>query len=240
MIVDIGNVFPTYKDPLKAEYLMETMTQIGYDAINIGNQDFYFGQRFLLKLQRKYQLPLISGNIYYKDTKRLFAKPYIIREFDCNTFLGIPYRRLKIGIFGLTGVKPHLTAEEVERELDIESPVKAAQNIVNKLRKKCDIVILLAQLNIEECKELAQSVEEIDIIIGSGRKTSEVRIGETLIVPSGFQGKYIGNLEIYLDTAKEVTSTSWKLAALDKKVKEDSTIMRLIAEYANLKKLKKL
>ena len=211
MVVDIGNTFATSRDSIKATYMMEIISRMEYDAINLGRRDFCFGQRFLTELQRNYQLPFISANICYKDTRRLFAEPYLIKKFNCKSFLGIPYDCLKIGIFGLTGASPLPGPDSTEQQLEIETPLESARSLMKVLRKKCDFVILLAQLDMEQCTEIARDVEGIDIIVASARKGDEIQVDETLIIRSGLQGKYVADVRISLSEDNDIAEKNWEL-----------------------------
>ncbi len=210
-----------------------------YDAINLGTRDFCFGQRFLTELQRNYRIPLISANIRYKNTRRLFAEPYVIKKFNCKSFLGIPYDCLEIGIFGLTEAPPVSGPDSTEQELEIETPLESAKSLMRVLGKKCDFVILLAQLDMKQCTEIARDVEGIDIIVASARKGNEMQVDQTLIIRSGLQGKYVADVKISLNEDKEIAEKDCKLVPLDKKIKEDSTVVELITEYLKSTKLKK-
>ena len=87
LLVDIGNTLSPSTDALKADYIAEIMLLMGYDAVNLANRDFALGQTFLKRLEARYGLPLVSANIAYKETGKLFARPYVVKRFARKTLI---------------------------------------------------------------------------------------------------------------------------------------------------------
>ncbi|MFQ5864853.1 MAG: multiheme c-type cytochrome [bacterium] len=208
---------------LKVRYLLKGMSLLKYDAINLAEKDLQYGREFLEDLRKEYQLPFISANVHYSGTKKLFAKPYVIKKLG----------GVKIGIFGVTKAEGMQRFVSPETGFEISDPFLAAQASVEKLRKKCDVVIALSHLGLNGSRELAKKVQGIDIII-SGHQGKHLRqpeqIGNTVIMQTGSQGKYLGQIDFRVSSNK-FALIEGKTVALSKKIVDDAALSKVIKEY---------
>ncbi|MFQ6113518.1 MAG: multiheme c-type cytochrome [bacterium] len=208
---------------LKVEYLLKGMSLLKYDAINLAERDLQYGPEFLQKMKQKYRLPFISANVYYTGSKRLFAKPYVIRKLD----------GVKIGIFGVTKAEGVGGFVNPETGFEISDPFVAAQATVEKLRKKCDVVIALSHLGLNSSRTLVRKVEGIDILI-SGHQGFHLRkpeqIGNSVIMQPGSQGKYLGQIDFAVSSNK-VTSIEGKTIPLSSNIPDDALLSKVVKEY---------
>ena len=114
LILDSGDIIGGRgkKEQLKGEFLFKAFSQLKYDVINLGERDFLQGFQFLVEMKNKYNLPLISANIFQPGEKNLVFPAYVIKELkgfqQGDTF--IP--PVKAGIFGVTMYRSQLTYEQ--------------------------------------------------------------------------------------------------------------------------------
>ncbi len=217
------------------------MATLGYDAINVAGWDFFLGEKFLKDLQDKYRLPLVSANIRYKDTGRHFARPYMVKRYGGKSFLGIGYGGLKVGIFGVATPEAigRIKPQKEDRPLVVDDPTEIARRMVGKLRGRCDLVIMLTDLEVSQSRELAKKVKGIDLIIG-GRTGSVEKEPEkeetTYLAVAGTKSYYAGDLTLSLDTMGRLNSIESHSRLLDEKIKDDPGISKLLGEYKERKK----
>ncbi len=217
---------------------------MGYDAINVAGWDFFLGEKFLKDLGGKYKLPLISANIRYKDTGSHFARPYIIKRYGGKSFLGIGYGGLKVGIFGLASpaaierIKP----QQGDKPLVVDDPTEVASRLVHKLRGKCDLVIVLTDLEQSQSQELAKKIEGINLIIGGRIGSVEglpEKVGETYLAVAGTKSYYAGDLILSLNPRRRLESIESRSQLLEEKIKDDPGILELIRAYKKGQKIRK-
>lgn len=223
LLVDCGDFGSTLseKEKTKVGHLLKGMAMMGYDAINLAEKDLQYGAEFLQSAQKEHKLPFISANIYDKSSGKLFAKPYVVKEI--NGF--------KVGIFGIEtdAANPRL----VHFGFEAKDPVAAAKEMVEKLGQKCDVVVALAHIGLTKAKELAGQVKGIDFIVSGYRwdKTySPVMVGETVIMQSGTQGKYMGHITFNLKDNK-ASMVAGKLVNLNSKIADDQKLADFVSEY---------
>jgi 5'-nucleotidase len=129
---------------------------IGYDGLNVGDNDLILGVEYLRALQKHSKIPFLSANIKERKTGNPIFTPYLIKEINGS----------KVGIIGLLtpDMPPHIY-EKMENYF-IEDPMMVAIGIINGPIANCDHIIILAHLNFPEIESLAQSIPRISIIIG--------------------------------------------------------------------------
>jgi len=138
--------------------------RVGYTAMALGEMEFMYGLEALKRCIKEANFPLLSANVIYEDTGEYFTKPYFI----CNTSDG-----LKVGITAVTDPDIPLSAYGFSN-LEVDYPSACLSEIVDTLKteKDCDLVIVLSNLGEKEDRNLADSIEDINIIIGRGARTT--------------------------------------------------------------------
>jgi 5'-nucleotidase/UDP-sugar diphosphatase len=238
--VDSGGFAARYgvADTLKSQYLLHGLSLLHYQVLNLGDDDLCLGSKFLARMHKKYRLAFISANVYDAKTKRLFAPAYVIKRVGGMKILGIDFGGRKIGILGVTNDECFPECRIRGRfPFTVSDPIQAARSVVEKLRHSCDLVIALAHLGTDQCSRLAQEVPGIDLIV-CGHATSpekDPRIaGKTMIVQSGAQGRYIGEMEIELGPHQGISSYRTNLIVLDKNIANDPEMNRIVEKYKNV------
>ncbi len=209
-------------DMLDAEPDFKLMNQLGYAAMTLGNHEFDKGRDVLLKQKEWAEFPFLSANIVKKDSGELLVEPYTIKEFD----------GLKVAIFGLTAEDtPVLTLPENTADVEFKNATETAKELVPKLREEADIVIALTHLGFWENLtgeyfssgdlSLAKAVPGIDVIVGGHSHTAVTEaevVGDTLIVQAGEWSKYVGRLDLTIDSdADKITEYTYKLIPVNMK-----------------------
>lgn len=225
LLVDCGDFgYTTGKaQTLKVEYLLKGMGLLEYDAINLAEKDLQYGREFLERMRDQYDLPFVSANVYQAGTDKLFAKSHIIKKIG----------GVKFGIFGIMNTKGISRMVTPKTGFEVKDPLTAAKKAVKELRKKCDVVIALAHMSLNGSRDLAKQVQGIDFII-SGHGGSHIRqpekIGETVIMQPGSQGKYLGQLD-FVVTGETVSQVRGKTVDLSDKIKDEANLAKVIKEY---------
>jgi hypothetical protein len=254
VLLDAGDLlFDTYSVPenirdssaKKAELLFAAYSKLGYDALNVGDQDLALGRDFLLDKAREFKINLISANIVDSQTGALVFKPYIVKEIG----------KTKIAIIGVMNDKISLDSLGPQMAgLRVADATEAVRKYVNEVRGSVKAVILVSQLGITGDNQIAKEVKGIDLIVGGHSKTylgQAVKNDSTLIVQASEKGKYIGKIELQLKGSwpynfvditskqaedvkkleKKLSPYSHQMAPLDKNLKTDMQMDSLVSRY---------
>jgi 2',3'-cyclic-nucleotide 2'-phosphodiesterase (5'-nucleotidase family) len=236
LIVDTGNFAKGRGSAnlIKANYLARAMTDMGYDAVNLAREEIMLGSQQIMELKDRERLPLVSSNLYRREGKRHLVTPYVIKRVDSSRFLGFEYGGLKVALVGLTGeeLRDHM-GRVVPAELYLEESQKALSTTLEKLRRHCDVVIVLSDLDLAQARQLAQEVAGIDLFfIGRGAKAKHVeKIGQTIFVYPAAKGDELGDIVLVVDEHGEVTSHQVEWTLLDDKVADNPEMNQLLADY---------
>ena len=191
------------------------LNMIGVDAMALGNHEFD-KPRDVLELQMKVaKFPFLSANIYYKDSGKLFAKPYIIKDFG----------DLKVAIIGVTTEETKILEPIYIEDLAFEDAAKAVQKYVDELRDKVDVIIVLSHLGFGEPRgnyntswSLARKVHGVDVIVdGHSHDKGMKVINGITIVQAGYYTKWLGRLDLDVENGK-VKVLGWKAIPINLKV----------------------
>ena len=169
------------------------------DALSPGNHDFNYGAAQLNTMAKKLKLTVLSANVVDKDTgKRMFKDRKIYR---------LP-SGLKVGVFGLTTPETaYKTSPLNVQNVKFLNPIEVSQEMVRKLRPKCDVIIALMHMGVDASSEftserIAKEVPHIDLIVDGHSHTAlpeGLMANDTLIVQTGSHGYKLGRATITLE-----------------------------------------
>ncbi len=213
---------------------MRALSQLKYDAINLGERDFLQGMNFLIDMKKKYNLPLISANVFEPDGKKHAFLPYIIKELKGFQYGNNYIPPMKLGIFGIMLFRSQLIFEKNDPKLVVGDPIEAAKNVVSQIRDKCDIIVGLVHLPYAQLTDFVKSVKNVDIIIAGHDPVVRMqpqKAENTIIIVGGNRGQYIGDLRLILNDKRKIIDYEGKVVTLDQKIKDDPEMSKLITEY---------
>lgn len=219
LILEAGNLLvnqptiPTeeYDDRLKiATAQIELGNLLGYQAYNVGGNDFSLGKERLLHLQQVARFPFISANVADSVKGRLLFKPYVILKAGTKRF----------GVVGITSRGRYPISGMI-----IKEPLQALKNVVAQIRPQVDYVIVLAAVNSEDEKQLVDADLAVDFILIAGMyryaQSLEVK-NRSFIARAGTLGKYVGILTVEVNDAgkpiQDVSNIRAQLEYADKRL----------------------
>jgi len=223
-----GNPYNDYHE--KSQFpIIDLENHIGVDIAVIGNHEFDFGVELLNERLKEAKSIAISANIKLEGSGLVGIKPYHIFK----------KHGIKVAFLGLTEVDS-LTGKPstlLERVADIEffDPIKTAVNY-RFLRKKSHVFVALTHIGLREDLILADSMPELDLIIGGHSHTllkePEIQNG-VLITHAGSRARHVGKTTILLKkgVVSQITNEMIDLATWEGAV--DSVIVEKIKNYEN-------
>lgn len=221
LLLDAGDIFQgtPYFNFYGGELEFKLMSMLQYDAATIGNHDFDNGIEGLFEQLPHAKFPFISSNYDFSNT---------IMDGKTQEYKVFKKAGVKIGVFGLGIELQGLVNREDYKETKYLDPVEVATDMSRQLkqREKCDLVICLSHLGYEYSsnkisdKKLAQQTDDIDLIIGGHTHTfmekpeavTNKSGKKVLINQVGCYGLYLGRVDFYLDTEKNLKASGMGLA----------------------------
>lgn len=221
----LGSLFYTkYKESVPAVFL----PRLGYTAMTPGNHEFDEGCDLLRSLSRAMATPIVAANLELGP--EVSAKTGgAEKQPGHSPWIVVEKKGRRIGIVGL--VTPSTRALGAPcAESRFTDPKDALRNAVSELSARgVDIIIALTHLGLTEDRDLARSVDGVDVIVGGHShsllsNTDPKAVGPYPIVeksPSGqpvpivtafYGGRLLGRLSVAFDA--EGRPTAWEGAPL--------------------------
>lgn len=227
LLLDAGDLLgdTMIADLTKGEALLAVLNRLNYDAMTIGNHEPDFGGAVLRKRAGEAKFSFVAANLEEPPDGKLLLKPYLIR-----TVGGV-----QVGVLGLAYPKTaRTTAAKNVEDLKFTEPVAAVKRYLPKMREDgAEIALVLSHLGLGGDKQLAESVPDLDVIVGGhshNRMTEALRVGRTLIVQAGAHGSDLGRLDLTVKDGK-ITAHKRSLIPLDhENVPSDPDAAKLVLE----------
>jgi len=187
ILLDAGDFLSVSdRQPFKDSLVCVAYGLTDYDGIGLGDQEIFRDENFLTTNIPSIHAPVIASNI--KSQLPIKTVPYIILERQ-----GIKIRIL--GIIGSDVFKYY--PEEIKNSVEIIPPETAIKQIIDGMEEKVDFTILLSHQGYEKDLELAEKLENIDLIIGGHSQTVVTEPEKTngiVVAQSGKEGYYLGKI----------------------------------------------
>lgn len=212
-----GGLFDEYTqnaelDSKRSKVNLKAMELMRYDAVNISDNEFNFGRKFLEDCLNGIKMPYLSSNI-----KLGSLAPFIIKDVG----------GVKVGIIGVSGV----FSEQKAGGLKPMDPAQAVKGAVGELRKNsADIIVLLSSAGVEQDFDLAKEISGIDVIIESaGKKETQMEslIGSVIFAGASWQGKKLGKLNLTVKD-KKIINHSIEEVRLSDKISDDQSVLSVL------------
>jgi 5'-nucleotidase len=240
VVIDAGDIFQgtPYFSLYHGQIEVEMLNRAHYDIFTIGNHEFDDGAKNLADQLRLAKFDIISANLDASALPELdkLVKASVVKTIGSQkvAFIGAITPSLTNLSLILAPIK--LKAQGNDWYLPIANEAKKLKlNGINK-------IIVVSHCGVELDKEMAQSIEEIDAIIGGHSHTrlnKPVKIkhnDETncLIVQTGCYGRALGKLTLAFDDNGNLVlpDTRYQLIDVTKNIPEDLDIKNYLSEKA--------
>lgn len=184
LLLDSGDALLSYPLPEANRTMLQLLSIAKYDALNIGDQEFVESADFIFRETAALQLdlPHLSGNLDWKSGENA-QLPGIVTT-DVN--------RLKINIYGV--INPAVFEFISVPEIRVNDPAaKAADWPLDESA----LQILLYHGSFENAAAfVGQHPGIAAVILGHNQTQRETVEKGTIFLETGFEGEYLGHLEI--------------------------------------------
>ena len=227
-MVDAGDLFGTRNknQRFQSAFLAEMTGEMGYDAIGLGERDLNFGLSFLKEMIEKFSLPFTNANVRDVKTGELILPEYMIVERS-----GIKY-----GIVSVMDPMYRIITMTAEEDLfQVDEPVAVLRDLLPRLRKEADSILLLSHLGEHGTVNLIKEVKGIDMcVIGHTSSTIKIEriIDDTAIFCSAYEGRTIGRANLFVDNADgRIMAIDVGITTFDDKIDDDEEMLARVEQY---------
>ncbi|MDL2289898.1 metallophosphatase [Paludibacteraceae bacterium OttesenSCG-928-F17] len=185
---------------------IDALNRMKYDAATLGNHEFDNGMDTMAVILSNANFPIISSNYIFESSfLSNLIKPFIILERE----------GVRIGVMALNINPKGLILQNYYKGMKYLDPISTAIEISGFLKKdlKCDLVICLSHLGVEEEVpnqvtdfDIIKNTQFIDVVIGGHshkiieNKTEKNKDGKDVIIAQmGKSGFYLGRIDLLLE-----------------------------------------
>ena len=241
---------------------VRAQSEIGYDAIVVGNHEFDRGaQNFIDQEERWKTFPLLAANYLFNDPTRPYTKQYVA---NISPVTVLDVQGLKVGVIGMANLSSLNSLPQQGNSLGVTplDPVQSAQNWIDVLRPNVDLIVAVSHQGLSEDEDLARNTHGLDVIMGGHlhivlnppEQIPDLDGRNVLISHSGAFLKYLGRLDLVVRKSTdpiaakkdgfEVVSFRYKVFPIDNRVDEeiastpkDESQLRGVDAYARVQQI---
>ncbi|MGC9317941.1 MAG: metallophosphoesterase [Armatimonadota bacterium] len=187
-----GNLYVRPVEPV-----LELMSAAGYDAMAVGNREYFFRKRGMLHKTRQAGFPVLCANVLPREGGMGHIRRWVVLQRG----------DVSVGLFGLapTMVEPGSIWERLS-DLRFVDWRRAAREAVEALRGEVQWLVALSHRGPEDDLALAELCPEIDLILGGhSHSQGDHLVGSrpTLVSYSGHHARTAAVIKAHRDEADQ-------------------------------------
>ncbi|HQR37577.1 MAG TPA: hypothetical protein PLF26_04165 [Blastocatellia bacterium] len=222
---------------VKNEWVLRAYEQFKLQAANVSQRDLPFLATMMTKADYAANLKqfpmldrMVSANVVPASDAVVAFKPYVIVDVRSKRAGAKPVR------VGILGVSDQQAEKKPVAGYNITDPVEAARKVVPELRKKCDLVIVLAYTDRDLAKKIGLDTTGVDLILAAHQfplyNTVE-EAGDAVVAYVANQTKWIGEMRLYKSSdSKDMAITNYlhRDVPLDSIVPDDPDAIKVVQQ----------
>ena len=213
VLLDVGCLGNGTRDfeVLRAEATLRAMKVLGYDAVNVGEHELWLQADGLARLSAL-GVPFVSANVLDESNKPVVAP-----------FIRLRHETLSVTVTGVVDAKP----DSLGSDLQVDIPREALGRLIPQLRQQADVIVVLADLELQAVTALARDYPEITLILFRGRGDSlpPQVVNRTTIASIYGESLYVGDLTLRWDENGQV-STHGEAILLDDRFSPSQAVVQ--------------
>jgi len=210
----------------RSRFVASMMVYMGYDAVAVGERELSYG-RMVIQDELKSGVPLISANVYFEG-KSFFDGSRVVKVGG-----------VKVGIISILGENP------VEsRGFEVRDAAGLIEKEIEKVKRKADVVVLLAHMSREKLMKLIPSLSGVDMIIrghAAGEEEVEGSCVDTLggtfedmgipVFFAGDRGRVIGKIDLSWNSTDGLRILGNEVITLKRSMRRDTLVTAKMMEF---------
>jgi 5'-nucleotidase/UDP-sugar diphosphatase len=227
LLLEGGDIFQgtPLSSVFKGEPDFRFLNMIGLDAMVLGNHEFDFGIEILRQRIQEANFPVLAANVLHEQGGGLLARPYVLRTLSNG---------VRVAIIGfVTDDTPETTDPLNVSGLVFQPPLLAASRYLPALEDSADVLLGLTHIGREADKLLADTFDELDVIVGGHDQVlihKPLQMGDVLIAQAAEHGLYLGRVDLTVegDEVELVADTVYPITGA---IPDDPAVAQMVASY---------
>jgi hypothetical protein len=213
---------------LQADFMAKALGLLQYDAVALGEKDLAYGRARLQQAAIDHGVKFVCANAVDRTTKEPIFPPYVVAERE----------GVRVAFIGVVSPERHIIAQVesalLEHQIELKDPTEMTLKILDEVRAKADLVVLLSHTGIETSEFLAEDLPVDVVIVGHYPAIQEEpkKVGGAVFAMAGSKSDRFGTLDLTLaEDLSAVTAFSGAAVRLLSKGPEVVELVALSAEW---------
>ncbi|MDZ8028918.1 MAG: bifunctional metallophosphatase/5'-nucleotidase [Nostoc sp. DedQUE01] len=210
--------------PLAGQQMVSVMNALGFDYATFGNHEFDLPQDLFYQRLQESRFRWVSSNVSDSAGQPLKGVPRSI-VFNVK---GDRTAVVRVGLIGVT-----LDSNQ-PKYVTYTDPIATAKQQVSQLKGKVDIIVALTHLSIEDDRRLAETVPEIDIILG-GHEHENIQQWRgrdfTPIFKADANARTVYVHQLSYDTVTRSLAINSRLVPITDKIPDEPKTAKIVKEW---------
>jgi hypothetical protein len=221
--VDVGDAIGGREDYdiIQYRYMLQAFADMNYDVLNAGHREAQLSATQLQDLRTHSPLPLMSANLVDRSSRKPLLDSYRIVQRN-------GMRICLVGVVDPNGVG------ELGDGLVIEAMESAITRVIEEVRGRTDMIVLLAFADEEKLMRLAQQFYEVDVILGGKvrQPAQELRKeNRSLIYFVTNEARALGILTLKIASDRSIAPGDNKILLLHDRIPQAPEFIDLVRQY---------
>ncbi|MBI3654210.1 MAG: 5'-nucleotidase C-terminal domain-containing protein [Acidobacteria bacterium] len=205
--------------------IVPALNALGVELMTPGNWEFGFGPEVLRARLAEMQFPVIACNVEQAASGDHEFPPSVVRDIG----------GVRIGFIGITSpIVTQTMPKKFGAGLRFTAPADTLPRCISQLRRdeQAELIVVISHLGFPQEVKLATEVPGIDVLLSGhthNRLAEPVRVGQTLLLQSGFDGAFLGRLDIEVTNGR-ISTFRHQLIEVAESIVADSKTERVINE----------
>ncbi|MBW4493768.1 MAG: bifunctional metallophosphatase/5'-nucleotidase [Oscillatoria princeps RMCB-10] len=143
-------------EPLAGQQIVAVLNAMGLDYATFGNHEFDLNEKQFKARLKECRFKMFSSNVFEAAGKPFDGIP----PDEIITVKGNRGSQVRVGLIGVT------IDSNPASYVSYRDPIETAREQVRALKGKADILVAVTHLNLAQDQKLAETVPEIDLILG--------------------------------------------------------------------------
>ena len=214
VLMDAGDEYfaaPAISQLLMGESTIDIFNMLGYDLAVFGNHEFDKGQTIMTDRVAQSAYPWLGANVVLEGTDwdlPAWALPYTL------VTVGTAPDQAVLGVIGVASEEtPEVTLKGTTDGLVFKDLTETILHYYDEILGQADALVVVAHMGTDDsgpyeglatvAQDLIDAGKPVDLMIGGHQHQAlfaPVYVGDTAIVSAGYYGRYLGQVEITINT----------------------------------------
>ncbi len=210
--------------PIAGQQMVAVMNTLGFDYATFGNHEFDLPENLFYQRLQESRFRWVSSNVSNSKGQPFTGVP---RSLILNV-KGDRGAIVRVGLIGVT------LGSNQPQYVSYTDPIATAKQQVQALKGKVDIIVAITHLAIESDRQLAETVPEIDIILG-GHEHENIQQWRgrdfTPIFKADANARTVYVHQLSYDTIKHSLQINSRIVPITDKIPDEPKTAKVVKEW---------